>query len=260
MDGFDLFDDDLTAAEATLLVAAIDDEDGAQPDRGAPGPAGGRADDRAPRAAGRPGNAAERSGTPERRAAGGCAGCGCLLAVVLPIALATAVAAEAAASLLTVPLRVSFAAAVDLALPGSVAGAATAIRAPGRVREAVSRSRAPGSGRMDRLRVPKDPLAWFRPIGYSWSVPTRRAGPAGTDVPMHEIFTAVLTTATVARRYRRTDRTPHPDRGRLPTAGLDGPGGRSSHRPTCPAPVKAPDPPSGALTILRGPARRWMGA
>jgi len=98
MDDFDLFDDDLTVAEATLLVAAIDDEDGGRADRGRRRPAGSRE-----AAAGR-GAAAS-----ERRRAGGCAGCGCLLAVAglgafaLPIAYGVAAAVRLAVLLAQAP-------------------------------------------------------------------------------------------------------------------------------------------------------------
>ncbi len=74
MSDFGLFDDDLTVAEATLLVAAIDED-----------PDDGPADPGALGAGARPG----RSGG--RRSAG----CGCLLAAVAQSALVVVVAVAA---------------------------------------------------------------------------------------------------------------------------------------------------------------------
>jgi len=91
MDGFGLTDDELTAADATLFVAAIDEDDGdmSTSRSGAHGPAAPAAA-RAGAGPGAGGHAA-----PGRRSAGGCAGRGCLLVVVALGAFVAAVALPA---------------------------------------------------------------------------------------------------------------------------------------------------------------------
>jgi hypothetical protein len=70
MDDLDLFDDHLTAADATLLVAAIDDDHG---DTDPPDECG----------VGRDTGAARSGGPGDGRSTAGCSGCGCLVAAAL---------------------------------------------------------------------------------------------------------------------------------------------------------------------------------
>ena len=187
MDDFDIFDGELTAAEATLLVAAVADdadEDGGSAASEVPG--SGRPV--------RPVASRRREAPSERRAAGGCAGCGCLLigaglgAVALAVAslgmlvpavgptlmAAFALVAAPAATLVPAPVGGSLASAIGCAMGGSAAGAARPIRASVGARRVVARPRTARSGRTDGIAAPTGPLAWFRPIRYSWFVPKRR--------------------------------------------------------------------------------------
>jgi hypothetical protein len=113
MDDFDLIDDHLTIAEATLVVAAIDDDragDDREPARG------GRPAATRSQGPGQPDDRADEA--PGRRAAGGCAGCGCLLGVAAlgAFALATSVGP---ATLFHRPVRGSLAAIAAVAAGGS---------------------------------------------------------------------------------------------------------------------------------------------
>ena len=134
MDDFDLLDDAPTSAEATMLVAVIDDE--------ADGPA---------------------SPVPARRAAGGGAGCGYLLAAALGV------------------LVVAVAASIPEAVAGPMRGMACGRRGIRDWRFHCHRERAMSCcRRRGQARRPFDPaslvpsaggvvtrrpLAWFRPIG-----------------------------------------------------------------------------------------------